>query len=334
MGVERNDTDPSQSRAVAGRGSDPSHAPQDGRAAAHGTSGQNGSSEQPGLVDFDALHAALGVGENAANAPNAHAAVRPREPSVGASEVLDEIAAEIAPRVGESSGRTNAHYASSRPHTIPPTRAPVEDPNVPAVIVDEVPVTEDLQTTTPIAAPMARRAASSGAMPVSLSVTAQMPAAPPPPVQPQASQPITPPQFSAPAVPPGAMKHTVPMVNRPRRPRAQTIVVRRRGPSARQKLVAFVAMLMLVTCCGIAVIVWRKPSWIGLSAGSTPTTQAVTSPVVAQSPSGTNLVTSLGTNAGATSTASASPPSTSSVASASSAKKTPKAPPTAHPTSH
>ncbi|AKV01170.1 hypothetical protein AKJ09_07833 [Labilithrix luteola] len=279
-------------------------------------------------MDFDALHAALGVGEHA------QGAVRPREPSVGASEVLDEIAAEIAPRVGESSGRTNAHYASSRPHTIPPTRAPVEDPNVPAVIVDEPPVADDLQTTTPIAAPMARRAASSGSIPTSgRTGTALLPKALIPEPAPPPSQPLTPPPFSAQAAQtgPSVMKHTVPMVNRPRRPRAQTIVVRRRGPSAKQKLLAFVSMLVLVTCCGIAVIVWRKPSWIGLSAGVTPTptmTQTAMAPVVAQA----STIATTGT----TSTASALPPVTApSVASAaSSAKKTPKPPTTAHPASH
>jgi hypothetical protein len=36
------------------------------------------------------------------------------------------------------------------------------------------------------------------------------------------------------------------------------------GPSAAQRIVAFLAMLVLVIACGIAVIAWRRPAWVGL----------------------------------------------------------------------
>jgi hypothetical protein len=79
---------------------------------------------------------------------------------------------------------------------------------------------------------------------------------------PSASYPFTPPGAFA---PPGApsTKKTMVMPQRPRRPKSATIVVRPRGPSTFQKVAAFVAMLLLVTACGIAVIVWRKPRWLG-----------------------------------------------------------------------
>ncbi len=66
----------------------------------------------------------------------------------------------------------------------------------------------------------------------------------------------------------------------PRRAAAPTIIVRRYGPSTGQKLAAFIAMLVLVTACGIAVIVLRQPQWLGLEKPASPTAQvpAATSP--------------------------------------------------------
>jgi len=73
--------------------------------------------------------------------------------------------------------------------------------------------------------------------------------------------------------PPGAAHPTMRMPDRPPVPpgalngrlgKTPTLVVRPRGPSAKQKLIAFMTMLLLVTACGIAVIIWRKPRWLGL----------------------------------------------------------------------
>ena len=51
--------------------------------------------------------------------------------------------------------------------------------------------------------------------------------------------------------------------------------MRLRGPTLAQKLGAFVAMLVLVTACGVAVIVWRKPAWLGLAPPEAPVAAVV-----------------------------------------------------------
>jgi hypothetical protein len=68
------------------------------------------------------------------------------------------------------------------------------------------------------------------------------------------------------------------MPDAPRRPRTPTVVLREQGPSTAQKLAAFMAMLVFVTACGIAVIVWRRPAWLGLVP---PERAAPSGPVVA-----------------------------------------------------
>lgn len=90
----------------------------------------------------------------------------------------------------------------------------------------------------------------------------------------------------------GAHK-TVRMAQRPHRPKAATIVVRPRGPSTFQKLAAFVGMLLLVIAFGMAVIVWRKPVWLGFAA------------VPREAPAGVTVVPAASAQAGATSVASA-----------------------------
>jgi len=60
-------------------------------------------------------------------------------------------------------------------------------------------------------------------------------------------------------------KLTVQMPARPRRPRTPTIVVRTRGPTKQQKLVVFVAMLLVFVGGGIAFLVYGKH--IGLDLG-------------------------------------------------------------------
>src|SRR5262245_27698977 len=70
----------------------------------------DGAGEPAGeVVDFDALHAALGE----------------LTPTPGGS----------SPLISESQGRANATYSSSRPHAIPSTRPPAVDIDAPPVIV-------------------------------------------------------------------------------------------------------------------------------------------------------------------------------------------------------
>ena len=271
MGAERDDTDPRVARA----GSD---------------AGLGHAAEEPATVDFDALHAALGDPldyEEMQSGPALDKGVT--------AESDDGLEASLAAGgaggngSSESSGRSSATYSSARPRTIPPARLPVEDPNAPAVIVatdDTVPTAAPQMTaqmTVPLApaqrgvppfagypgAPPMGMGVPPGSHPALLNAMAphagmrgshpQMPAA--------SSYGQTPVPFPAQArgVPHLTMRMPDRPVN-PRRGKIATVVVRPRGPSAKQKLIAFMAMLLLVTACGIAVIIWRKPRWLGLEA--------------------------------------------------------------------
>src|SRR3954469_16308323 len=66
------------------------------------------------VVDFNALHAALG---DLPPPPTSST------PNVGGAATSD--------------GKNNAQYASARPHTIPPTRAPLVDMNAPSIVVSD-----------------------------------------------------------------------------------------------------------------------------------------------------------------------------------------------------
>lgn len=187
------------------------------------------------VVDFDALHAALGD-------------IPP--PPTSSTPVVSEA---------QSSGKNNATYASARPHTIPPTRAPVVDMNAPSIVIaDEVqsrpniPVAHN-QMTIPMGSPMLSGvgAVSPGAMPV---------ARPPSPSHPG---------YDAPRFPANeAVQQTMHMAGRPvplpRRPRSPTMVVRPRGPSSKQKVLVFLAMLFLVVGLGIAALAVLRPGALGI----------------------------------------------------------------------
>jgi hypothetical protein len=278
-----------------------------------------------GAVDFDALHAALGD-------PLALDELPPVSSSHGAHGAHEAAAvppppprAKSSPALAESSGRSSATYASARPRTIPPTRASVEDPNVPPVIVasdDTVPSAPPAAMTVPMARPQAPigrgsepRVGAPGSGPhlgapgsgPHLGAPGSGPylGAPGPASSGQHANAApayggAPPAFGdappLPRQPRNAAQMTMRMPDRPINPvnainprrRGQvTVVVRTRGPSARQKLFVFMAMLLLVTACGIAVTIWRNPSLFGIepagSGGATPS--AVASAGVAAPPS-------------------------------------------------
>lgn len=268
MGAERQDRDagaPSsrKSGTEPGLGGVPPAAV--GRAPVAASAGAE--DDGPEAVDFDALHAALGD---------------PLE-----FEELPPAAMEVQPRVGESSGRTNAAYASARPHTIPPSHSPTVDLDAPPVIV----ASEDTVPSAPpqMTMPVGHARGPIGATPQSgvPFLVGPQPGGSPPPSNPALTngQPPSGPQHlghpgSGPhaSAPPGAHtpqafpvqrgapQLTVRMPDRPinkRRGNAQTLIMRPRGPSAKQKLFAFMAMLLLVTVGGIAMVVLRK-SWLGL----------------------------------------------------------------------
>jgi hypothetical protein len=191
---------------------------------------QDEGGSPPGVVDFDALHAALGD--------------------------LPPAPTSSSPTIGESQGRSSATYASARPHTIPPTRAPDPDElNAPAVIVakeDTVPTGPPQQMTVPMAG--APPFGASG--PVSSRPHPAAGVRAPSPSHPFATQPFV--ADAAPRAPDAVVNMTVQMPTRPRRPRTPTIVVRTRGPTKQQKLLVFMAMLLVFVGGGIAFLIYGK----------------------------------------------------------------------------
>ena len=304
MGAEREDTDPTASRSGTEPGLGKASGPTPAASAAPAPTVED---DGPPPVDFDALHAALGDPldyQDMGSAP----ALEKGAPSDDLLDGIDGSGEELPTgpgvRVGESSGRSSATYASARPHTIPPTRAPLEDPNAPAVIVasdtDTVPSAPPQMTVPLAASPHAAQFAAGGLLPggAPLGPPGSNPhigaavgsgphgAAPghpssgPHPAALGPGYPHTPQPIPVQAR--GGPQMTIRMPDRPvvnpRRGKTPTIVVRPRGPSTKQRLVAFMAMLLLITVCGIAVIIWRKPHWLGLdSLGGAPsgTTSAV-----------------------------------------------------------
>ena len=359
MGAEREDTDPTASRA----GTEPGLGKGATSGATPAAAAPTIEADAPPPVDFDALHAALGDPLDYQEMPSGPALEKAQE--VEASAVEHDGRAPGAERVGESSGRSSATYASARPHTIPPTRATTEDPNAPAVIVasdtDTVPSAPPQMTVPLAASPHAQQYAAGGLLPGAPPGGAHPGSGPHHassqlgPGYPATPQPI-------PVQPRGGPQMTIRMPDRPvnpRRGKTATVVVRTRGPSAKQKLLAFMAMLLLVTACGIAVIIWRKPRLLGLdSLGTTPSSGRSTTPPATTSTTTTTTTTSTttttlgaetstigsgptispaGLNSGANGAASAGASASGAPSSSGSAKKAQKIPPgvptSAHPTS-
>ena len=353
MGAERDDaaaakprrmpTEPGLGGIPAGSGHSAAAAPAD-------------PDDQPEAVDFDALHAALGDPLDLDELPH-HDAYDPHapdddgfdeEPDDGGEqeelegrESSDEDDGEQdyeggggggeggEPHVGESQGRSSAHYASARPHTIPPSNASTEDINAPPVIV----ANEDVGATVPSGPPQMTKPIHQ-TRPIAMTPMSGVPFV----TQPLAAHQSGPhavavpyvesaPFTEPPAYPRGAPQMTVRMPDRPfgalnpRRGKIQTLVVRPRGPSTKQKLFAFMAMLLLVTACGIAVIIWRKPAWVGLepSAPAAQPTTTATAPLAPAAPEGATAT------ATATAPVASVMPSAGVAASASKAKPKPSA---------
>jgi hypothetical protein len=295
MGAEREDSDSRVKRPSTepGLGAPPSARSGETPAAAP-------ADADAGAVDFDALHAALGDPlalddlppvSSSRGALNAERA--PHEAPAAAPAAPPPPRVKSSPALAESSGRSSATYASARPRTIPPTRAPVEDPNVPPVIVaseDTVPSAPPGGMTVPMA--RAQVPAGRGSDP-HLGAPGSGPHLGAPGSGPHLGAPgpsssgqhanaapaygFAPPAFGdgapLPRQPRNAAQMTMRMPDRPinpvspinpRRHGQATVVVRPRGPSARQKLLVFMAMLLLVTACGIAVTIWRNPSLFGI----------------------------------------------------------------------
>lgn len=292
------------------RNTDPGVGPPSGEGAvvpAHVSVSQDDETPAPDVVDFDALHAALGD--------------------------LPPPPTSSSPSIGESQGRSSATYSSARPHTIPPTRAPIADElNAPPVIVqteDTVPTGPPQQMTVPMSgAPPYGGPGSSAPLPV---------ARPPTP-----AHPFTPEPFAAAAAPQAVgpdQVRTLPMAP-PRRPRTPTIVVRTRGPTKQQKLLVFMAMLLVFVGGGIAFLVYGKQLGLDIDLGLKPPPPRPSVVTPAPPPATTTAApatpaVSVIATATASAPVSATPSSLPSAPPAASAKKAPRrvAPPAPAPTS-
>jgi hypothetical protein len=196
------------------------------------------------VVDFNALHAALG------DLP----------PPSSSAPVLGAVT---------SDGKNNATYASARPHTIPPTRAPAVDPNAPSIVVAEdalppasvpnIPLNAAAQMTIPMGSPILSGVAAMSPGPM--------------PVAGHGFDPRYPAQEN--------VQQTMHMAGRPvavapipRRPRTPTMVVRPRGPSGKKKAFVFIAMLLLVVGVGVGLIAVLQPAGLSLDSilGKSPST--------------------------------------------------------------
>jgi hypothetical protein len=266
--------------------------------------GGNGS---PEVVDFDALHAALGE-------------LPP--PPTSSNPVIVEAPAR--PAVTDSHGRSSATYASARPHVIPQARLPAPgEQNEPAVIVraDDTIQTGPPQMTIPM-----------GSAPFAAAPGRHPNIGPPTP-----GHPFTPPPFPVQAVPQAQAQHPSeqPMhphgAPLPRRPRTPTIVVRTRGPSALQKALAFVMMLIVVVAAGIVYLTYYRPHGINIDFGALlggRTAAPAAAPTPAPTPVTTPLTVPASASAAPSASASAAPSASASAApsASASAKKSPSAP--------
>ncbi len=170
------------------------------------------------------------------------------------------------PAVAESQGRSSATYASAQPHVIPQTRAPKDLGDVPAVIVaeDTVPGPPP-KMTVPMGAPV-----QVGSGPHQAADMAHSPG--PMPVMQKATVPL------AAVVPRGGVVRTA-------RRHQPTVVVRRKTPSSRQKLIVFAVMLVLVTACGVVAILWHADALFGAAkSAAPPAVPTVSAPVPAPAP--------------------------------------------------
>jgi hypothetical protein len=192
------------------------------------------------VVDFDALNAALGA--------------------------LPPVPTSSPTVASDSEGRSSATYASARPHAPPSTRGPLVDPNTPAVIVAE----DDTMETppVPVTSPFAPRPALLATVPMvgapsHPSHPPQMPTGPPsfPPMAMPSASPVPPQAISEPV--------TLPVVRgipRPRKPPSTVVVPR--GPTNVQKLLVFLAMLVVVVAGGVSAVLYYEPAAFSFLHGS------------------------------------------------------------------
>jgi len=172
---------------------------------------------------------------------------------------------------GQSSGESQAAYATG-PKAIPPSRQNVGSDPAPAVIVDGA----QSHTYEPLDTPLPPSSSAGLYLP---------PVGTPPPPSAKRSSGTVPmaPAFAAPQFAPGFAAAVPPMRGRSR---SETVVItmpsRKTGPSSKEKVLAFVVMLVIVVLLGVIFLLWK---------GMGRTTAAPVSETVAVAPAVTAVVT-------------------------------------------
>ncbi len=264
--------------------------------------GDIGGHGGPGEQDLGATEEMPAAGHvmapNVSHAPHAPPASRPR---MAAAVPPARPSEPIQLAQGQSSGESQAAYAAG-PKAIPPSRHNLGSDPAPAVIVEGAPAhTYDaLKTPTPSAVALGPGGGLYMApVPAFPSVpdpraphgnaaahlrTPQAPAfaAPQYPV-PQAAVPFAKPQFAA------------PLPSMRGQARSETVVINlpaRRGPSSKEKMLAFIGVLVLVALVGVGLLLMqslRQGQAPKASPGASETVAATTVPVAttAQAPAPT-----------------------------------------------
>lgn len=156
-------------------------------------------------------------------------------------------------RTGESAGRANAFYAPARPHAVPAAHSPAEDPHAPAVIINDE-VDEKTLPDMPSVSPLVHDTLPGGdELDTTLPLANAVPHRPARPAGPMAGRRDS--SLDRTQILPRA---------KAARSMHKTTVILKKGPSSRDKWLAFVGVLILTTACGIAVVAWKKPEWFGI----------------------------------------------------------------------
>lgn len=173
-------------------------------------------------------------------------------------------------RTGESDGRPNAFYAPARPHVVPASRVPIEDPRAPAVIINDDVDEKTVPDMRAIAPPVHDTLPGVNEFDTTVPYANGAQGWPQRPAGPMAGR-----------RPPSSLERTQ-ILARPNVARGmrKTMVVSKRGPSSSDKLLAFVGVLILMMASGIAIIAWKRPQWLGIGRQAvqrSPSTPASTS---------------------------------------------------------
>lgn len=247
----------------------------------------------PGEQDLGATEEMPAAGHMMA--PSAGQVSAPSRPRVAAPVPPPRPSEPIQLAQGQSSGESQAAYAAG-PKAIPPSRHNLGSDPAPAVIVDGAPAhTYDaLKTPTPSAVAMGPGGG------LYMAPVPAFPSVPDPRTTNAASHLRTPqaPAFAAPqypvpqaAVPFAKPQFAAPLPSMRGQSRSETVVINmpaRRGPSGKEKMLAFIGVLVLVALVGVGLLLMQS-----LRQGQAPkaTPAAVEAVAAATVPAATSALT-------------------------------------------